>query len=313
MTLFPIIPIWIMSIICIFLIIISLKNYKKNIIDILLIILLFVVNLRIMYKNDNSYATDNNLDVLFVIDNTISMNAEDYKDNNTRLSALKNDCQYIINELNGSRFSIITFNNTAKINIPFTNDINITYESLDIITPISNIQAKGSSLNTPLETIIETLEYAEKKNDRKKIIFFISDGEITDDSTLKSYQEIRNLITNGAVLGYGTTNGGYMKEKDMITKKETYIMDSSGLKYEKAKSKIDEINLKKIAEDMNIEYIHMENQNNVNKKLKEIRNLSHTEYKSNKKQAYNDIYFIFIIPILILLLLKYRNLKGNLL
>lgn len=312
MTIFPIIPIYLMIVICFFLLIVSIKNKKKNILDILLIILLFIVNLRIMYKNDNSYSAENNLDVLFVIDNTISMNAEDYNNNETRLSALKEDCNYIINELNGSRFSIITFNNNAKINIPFTNDINLTKKAIEIINPISNIQAKGSSLNTPLETIIETLKSANKKNDRKKIIFFISDGEITDESTLKSYKEIKNLINNGAVLGYGTTNGGYMKEKDFLTKKEKYIMDSNGLNYEKAKSKIDEKNLKQLATDMNIDYIYMNKKSNFNKKLKEIKTSSNTTYNLSNKKAYNDTYFIFIVPLLILLLLKFKNVKESL-
>ena len=111
---FPIIPIWIMIIICIFLIIVILKTNKKDIIKILIIILLFLINLRIMIPSKNSQTLSNNLDVLFVIDNTLSMNTEDYDGNKTRMYALKKDCKYIMKRLNGAKFSIITFNNNIK-------------------------------------------------------------------------------------------------------------------------------------------------------------------------------------------------------
>ena len=76
MKLFPIIPIWIMLIICISLIIYIIIK-KRDLLQILIIILLFVINLRIMIPSNNSKTIKNDLDILFVIDNTISMNALD--------------------------------------------------------------------------------------------------------------------------------------------------------------------------------------------------------------------------------------------
>ena len=76
MKLFPIIPIWIMLIICISLIIYIIIK-KRDLLQILIIILLFVINLRIMIPSNNSKTIKNDLDILFVIDNTISMNTLD--------------------------------------------------------------------------------------------------------------------------------------------------------------------------------------------------------------------------------------------
>ena len=256
MRIFPIIPIWVMLIICIILIIYIIKNNNKNINQILVVVLIFLINLRIMIPSHNSQILANNLDVLFVVDNTISMNAEDYDGNNTRLFAVKKDCKYIIKRLAGARFSLITFNNTAKIITPYTKDFNITSEAIDIIEPIDELYAKGSSLNTPLETILESLKSSEEKGDKIRILFYISDGEITDDSSLKSYNSVAKYVNDGAVLGYGTTKGGYMKTKSRWDETEEYIMDYSDYKYDKAISKIDEKNLKSIANDIKIDYIN---------------------------------------------------------
>ena len=49
------------------------------------------------------------LDVMFVIDNTISMLAEDYDGENTRLEGVKTDCSYIIDELAGQERLLLHF------------------------------------------------------------------------------------------------------------------------------------------------------------------------------------------------------------
>ena len=311
MKLFPIIPIWIMLIICISLIIYIILFNKKNINQIIIIVLLFIINLRLMIPSNNSIILSNNLDVLFVIDNTISMNAEDYDGNKTRLSAVKKDCNYIIKKLNGARFSLITFNNKAKVVTPFTKDYNITTEAIDIITPIEELYAKGSSLNTPYDEIINSLKSSEKKDNRIRILFFISDGEITDESTLKSFKEIAKYINNGAVLGYGTTKGGYMKTKSKWSDNEEYIIDESNYKYEKAISKIDEKNLKKIADDIKIDYIHMEKQSNINNKLSEIEKTVKNGIASSDKSTYEDTYYYLLIPLLIVITLEFNKFRRK--
>ena len=310
MRIFPIIPIWIMTIVCLILLFICTKG-KRKIIQILMIILIFIINLRIMIPSNNSKVLANNLDVLFVIDNTISMNAEDYGSNNKeRLYAVKKDCNYIIRRLSGARFSLITFDNNARIVTPYTKDINITMESIDVMEPINELYAKGSSLNTPIDTIITSLKMSEKKTNRKRIIFFISDGEITDDSSLKSFSSISQYIDNGAVLGYGTTKGGYMKNKSPYSESDDYIMDYSDSNYDygKAVSKLDEKNLKKIANDIGINYINMSKQSNINNKLKEIENLVNASFESDDKSTYDDTYYILVIPLLILLIVEFNQL-----
>ena len=309
MRLFPIIPLWIMTPISIILLIFILKSKKKNLIQIIIIILLFVINLRIMIPTKNSEIQQNNLDVLFVIDNTISMEANDYSNNKTRLQGVKEDCKNIIEQLQGARFSIITFNNNAKVVTPFTKDTNTTIETIDIISPISELAAKGSSLNTPLETILLSLKSSSNEKNRIKILFFISDGEITDESTLESYKEVKKYISNGAVLGYGTTSGGTMKIEDKYYNTSKYIMDN----YKLAVSKLDETNLKKIAKDTNIDYINMNKQSNLKAKLKQIKNITTSKLAKSDKSSYDDTYYFLLLPLLVLLTIEFNKYRSKLL
>ena len=300
-----------MTIICMLLIIDCIRK-KKNIIQIIIIILLFLINLRIMIPTNKAEMLTNNLDVLFVIDNTISMTANDYH-NDTRLNGVKKDCKYIINQLKGARFSLITFNNTAKIVIPYTYDINMTTEAIEIIEPIDELYAKGSSLNTPIETILSSLKSSKKKKNKKRIIFFISDGEITDDSSLKSFTELAQYVDNGAIMGYGTTKGGYMKNTNKYTNTDGYIMDYSNYYDNKAISKINETNLKKIAKDIQVNYINMTSQDKINPQLKKIKELLNNKIEANEKYSYRDTYYIFIFPLFILLAIQFHQLRRKIL
>ncbi len=312
MKIFPIIPILLMSVLCLIMLFIIIKNNKKDYLKIFIVILLFIVNLRIMYPKENIKSVSNNLDVLFVIDTTVSMNALDVN-SQTRLEALKEDAKTIVKELNGARFSIIKFDNTAKALIPYTDDANLVNESIEILNPIQNYYANGSSLNIAYDETLDSLKSAAKKKNRKRIIFFISDGEITNGDELKSFKELKSLISSGAVLGYGTTKGGYMQVKNELNNTSEYIMDYTKVPMEKAISKINESNLKKIAKDLNVDYIHMTKSADINNKINQIKKDIDYNMKNSDKENYSDTYQFVLIPLLILFIVEFINNKRSLL
>lgn len=309
MKIFPIIPIWLMTILCIFLItyVVIKDKIKNKILEIGMVLLLFLINLRIMIPSDKSLVTSNNLDILFVIDQSISMVSNDYE-KKERLDGVKEISSYIIENLEGARFSVITFDNTSKISIPYTKDATMAKEAIAIIQPKAEFYAAGSSLNIPKENIINSLKSSKEKKERIQVLFYISDGEITrEDEKLESFLDIRNLITEGAVLGFGSTTGGTMNigEKGLWGE---YVMDNYG--NDKAVSKIEEQNLKKIAEDLNIDYIHIEKEKDIYKKVKELKKLSTSSFENSDKSSYQDTYYFLMFPLLLLLLINYRNYKG---
>ena len=275
----PIIPVWLMAIICIvaFILVvhnsslkskISSKNnsnektirqktiLKKYAIDTVvktcIIVLLFVMNLRFMIPNGESVAISSDMKILFVIDTSVSMRALDYDGNQERIKGVMDDCCYIVDELSNCKFSIITFGDSVQKLVPFTRDTDMVQSELKAINLEDDNYSSGTSINIGKETLEKTLIEESKKQEgnEKIILFFISDGEITkEDEKLESFSNLGQYIFNGAVLGYGTKNGGKMVSSS--TTGSLYNDDYYVWYYDENNqkttgiSKIDETNLKR--------------------------------------------------------------------
>ena len=334
----PIIPVWLMSIICIALcyLILNDKSFRgkisnklnneksdrqkqivrrfiiNSIVKIGIVVLIFVINLRFMIPNGESISMNSDLGVLFVVDTSVSMKALDYDGNKERIEGIRNDCCYIVDELAGCKFSIITFGNNARRVIPFTEDADMVQAEIKSIQLESDTYAKGTSLNSVYNCLEETLKSESESKNRvtEIVVFFISDGEITKEGeSLNSFNKLKKYVSNGAVLGYGTTEGGKMVNSLYEDKPDSeyyykYYYDSTH-KRVTALSKIDEGNLRKIGGDLGIDYIKMDKKDNINSKLKTIKEQALKAKKTEKKvKAYQDIYYYFSIPLAILLIIN---------
>lgn len=307
----PIIPIWIMVLICIFFLVLKRKGTANYIRQILIVALLFIINLRIMIRGDEIPTDTKNVDVLFVVDNTISMLAEDYDGDGRRLDAVKNDCEYIINQFPGASFSVVTFDSNVKAKIPYTIDTNMAMETIKILRSQEEFYATGTSLNDAMEFLKGYLD-----NDREtyQVVFFISDGEITSSDSLKSYKDLEKYVDAGAVLGYGTDKGGGMKPPTYLDEEEYLYYYDDDFNRKKAISKIDEKNLKSIASDLGVEYVHMTKQSKIKNTITSINSsiaTLETEEGLTGTVGYNDIYFYFAIALFVLLLIDYIYYKKK--
>ena len=317
----PIIPAWLMAIVSILLLGIVLtlifsqkRNLKGKIIKavrfVLILVLLFVINLRPMLPSAGKQEVImNNISVLFVVDNTISMYAEDYNGKETRMSGVKADIAYIMEELAGASFGVINFDDISRVLCPFTADTETVDDVLSVMTSANWLYAKGSSLNSPIDKMEEMFEATSKRAERRIICFFISDGEITDDSRLESYKSLAKYLSGGAVLGYGTTQGGKMKSSQDSDDYTYYLHDYET--HDDAISKIDEKNLNKIAEDLEVDYVKMDRQSNIDKVLSPIKKLAIKESAVSKKNSGKDIYYFFAIPLLMLIVWEFIDFRRR--
>ena len=206
------------------------------------------VGMRPMILSPDAEIRTNNLDVALVIDTTISMWAEDHN-GRRRIDGVREDIKKIMDGLPGSCFSLIRFDNGAQILTPFTQDIVSVADIVDHLDMPAYATSRGSSLNTAHEALRMTAEAAaEKKGGRRTVVFLFSDGETTDGSTLMSFSDLRGLVDNGAVLGYGTQAGGPMNYPG-----RGYIKNVSDGTV--ALSRIDEEALRKLSGDLGVPYI----------------------------------------------------------
>ena len=304
---FPIIPIWLMIIITVIYLILVFRTKPifRLIVRILIIIVVFIINIRFMVRDGNAESAKSNLDIILVVDNSISMVAEDYNGTHTRLSAVKDDLKYILDNMPSASYAAITFDSKSYIRSPFTSDRDNLDAIIDTMDVKLSFYSSGSNITIFKENLKYMLENSKKKENHKRIVILVSDGEQTSDESLASLSDLKNLVDDGMVLGYGTSKGGEMKEKKYISSNDTeYIEDRRGrYPYPHAVSKIDESNLKKMADQLGIEYINMSKQSNVDKKIRNIANNSDL-VKGDDIESYRDTYYPLAIVLSILIVME---------
>lgn len=304
----PIIPITYMAVICVLLLLFKRKGLFGFLRQLVIVALLFAINLRPMIPSGEVAGKRQKLDatVVFVIDDTISMLAEDYGNNNaTRIEGVRKDCRHIISELSGASCAVMIFHNEANRLTPFTDDPDYLYSVIDSVQPVSGVYAKGSDLNIGKDLMKELLEDAGKQENKKVIVFFLSDGEITNGETLESFSEMAPMIDYGAVLGYGTEQGGQMHAVSYAGEVELVVDYSDYESFGKtAISKIDEGNLKQIANDLGISYLPMGEPSRMDSMLQTIRANTTGETEEEPVQGYEDTYYYFAIALFGMLLLE---------
>lgn len=269
-----------------------------------LVLLLFMIAgtaaivIRPMYLSPEAEIMTNNLDVAFVVDTTISMWAEDHG-TGKRMDGVRQDIRKITEALPGSYFSLIRFDNGAQVLMPFTQDLNALDYIMEHIDMPAYATATGSSLNTAYEALRSMLESASLRGkNRRTVVFLFSDGETTDGSELRSFEELSALINNGAVLGYGTAGGGRMNYPG-----KGYIKDYSTGK--DALSRMDEASLRQLADDLNLPYTNRSSDlpGALDARLQTIRLMSRdAAFKDGDRTGYNETYHYFAGAVFVLLL-----------
>ena len=313
----PIIPIWLMGILCIFLIILKRRGKAAFIRRVLAALMIFLVNLRIMVPGGQVATTTQTLDtyVLFVVDNTISMLAQDYDGGKERITAVKNDCAEIIENLDGAKFAVIGFNNSASLMSPYTNNSTYAADVINSMYPINSVYAQGSSMNVCKDVMIDTLKRAHDKADGTVVVFFVSDGEITNGDTLESFEKAAKYIDGGAVLGYGTKAGGNMYVDSYISGEKELLEDTSSYPTKPAVSCIDEKNLKSIASDLGVDYINMndaDGEKRISSLAEKIRSGAVTgSGEGSTAKGYIDIYYIFALVFAGLMVWEFIDIKKK--
>ncbi|OJU41217.1 MAG: hypothetical protein BGN97_15850 [Microbacterium sp. 69-10] len=221
-----------------------------------MIVVVFAMLLRPGIPGGTSQTLATDTDIVIVVDTTASIIAEDWDGDKPRLTGVRADVQSIVSEYPGARFSLISFDAAAQLRLPLTTDATALMSSLDVMLPEITDQSRGSSISIANRMLADTLSAAAKSSpDRSRMVFYLGDGEQTTSSDPESFASSAKYVDGGAVLGYGTAEGGPMK-------KTTGRAGASGqggyIEYqgERAKSVIDEANLRRIGAQLGVEYQH---------------------------------------------------------
>ncbi|MDO5645994.1 MAG: vWA domain-containing protein [Dermabacter sp.] len=219
----------------------------------ILVLLVLCVAVRPVTVQESISTERMNANVFFVVDRTGSMAAEDYDGSEPRIDGVRADMQQIMSLTEGSRYSIISFDSVASAQLPLTTDAGAVRAWIETMTTETTAYSQGSNVDRPRRTLErEVAEARELDPDSSVLVYYFTDGENTDDEESESFAELRGHIDGGAVLGYGTEAGGPMKIRGGPDAGQ-YIQDPAG---GNGLSRIDEENLRSIAEQMGVVYEH---------------------------------------------------------
>lgn len=194
------------------------------------------------------------IEVLVVVDRTRSMSALDFQDG-PRIYGAQRDLADLAASLPGVRFALLTFGSVVELELPFTSDATTFRTAIETLRLEGPFDGSGSRADRPLAEMTDILERADEQHPgRRRVVVYVGDGENTSDDEQSSFAELEDLVDGGVVLGYGTEDGAKMPEADDLSTEDGYLYDQE--RREDAVSRIDEDNLRTIATELGIDYVH---------------------------------------------------------
>ncbi|WP_313366152.1 VWA domain-containing protein [Microbacterium sp.] len=217
-----------------------------------MIVVVFAMLLRPGIPGGTSQTLATDTDVVIVVDTTASIVAEDWAGDRPRIEGVRADVQAIVDEYPGARFALISFDAAAQLRLPLTTDATALMSSLDVMRPEVTDQSRGSSIGIANRMLADTLSAAAKASpERARMVFYLGDGEQTASREPESFASSAKYVDGGAVLGYGTTEGGPMKKTTGAGAAAGGYIEYQGAP---AMSVIDEDNLRQVSEQLGVEY-----------------------------------------------------------
>lgn len=176
-------------------------------------------------------------DLVFVIDVSRSMLAEDLKPN--RLERAKQLVGDVVDILEGDRIGLLIFSGATAIKSPLTLDYNYFKNILSQINP-SDINRGGTHIGDAIRMVTERLFY--DQDNKFRDIILITDGEDHESFPIEAAKEAASRGIRIHTVGLGDPDGANIP----LRKSGSYAL----LKYQSqtVKTKLDETTLKKVAE-----------------------------------------------------------------
>lgn len=262
------------------------------------VVLLAVAALRPGLPGDEVNTTAANLNVYFVVDTTSSIIAEDWGDGQPRLTGVRSDIDAIASALPGARYSVVTFDQSTRVRLPLTTDTTALASVTETLLPEPTEYSRGSSVteaNGRLRTLLE--QAGQRTPERGRVVYYLGDGEQTAPGQPAPFTIPAGLVNGGAVLGYGTSEGGRMKAtRARFETSGEYIQDpATG---EDARSVIGEGALRAIAGQLGVGYLHRESGADIGPAVDRIdlaRYGNSAEIEARKVRARYELYWVFLL------------------
>ncbi|MBU2494567.1 MAG: VWA domain-containing protein [Bacteroidetes bacterium] len=236
------------------------------------------------------------IDVYILLDVSLSMTAEDIKP--SRLEKAKHEISKLIQKLRGDRIGLIIFSGEAYVQFPLTTDYSAANLFLSAVD-IHSVPQAGTAIGPALRLSIDSFK---KVDETKKAIVVITDGE---DHEGDLSPVVEDAVDNGIIIyaiGLGSPAGVPIPVYNASGNKTGYKQDNQG---NTVLTRLDETVLQEITTKGNGRYYRGSNtEDELDQIYNDLAKLEQTEYGATRITEYEDRYYYFLIPAVLLLLLE---------
>ncbi|MES2627554.1 MAG: VWA domain-containing protein [Bacteroidota bacterium] len=236
------------------------------------------------------------IDIMFCVDVSNSMLAEDIKPN--RLTRAKRAIEQVIDRLHGDRIGLVVFAGEAYNQLPLTSDYGAAKLFLSTVGP-DLVPVQGTSLSAAIDLAVDGFDFEKKKSG--KAIVIITDGESHEGDALVSAEHAADNKIPVYCIGMGTAAGGPIPSAQN-GKSGDFKRDENG---QIVVSKLNEQALAEVANAGKGVFIRATNEDaGVDLVVKEINKQTKTELDSVIYADYEDRFQLFAGIALVLLLIE---------
>lgn len=237
------------------------------------------------------------LDLVVALDISKSMNANDIE-GNSRLEVAKAILNKMVNGLRDDRVGLIVFAGETMVQSPLSYDKNTFLTFLERVNP-SLLTKQGTNLAGAIQTALDRFDMTASQS---KVVLLISDGEDSDKKRLDSaVEEAARKNIPVFTVGIGSKKGGYIPEG------QTWFGDIVYKRYkgQPVITKLDEKNLREIAERTQAEYLRASDISSARKVISGLNNIKRVAVVGGSRQLRRELFFFPVLMAFLLLLLEW--------
>ena len=235
------------------------------------------------------------IDLLFAIDVSNSMLAEDVSPN--RISRARQFVSECLDRLGGDRVGLIVYAGEAQPQLPITSDLAAARLFLSQVNT-DLVSSQGTAFNEALDLAVTMFG---EESLHSKALIFISDGEDHEGDFNTSLQAATEKGIRIFSLGIGEERGGPIPIRDSYGRSLGFKEDASG---NKVITKLNVDFLKSLAESGGGVYLQSkDNKKTVGALLDALGELEKTEFESKLYSDYEDQFYWFAGLALLLVLI----------
>lgn len=208
----------------------SLSSTKRRLKIFLQIIVCFFILLalsRPQAGESQQQIKSEGVELLFVVDVSESMLAEDVKPN--RLEQVKLEMSRLIDLMPGNKVGVVAFAGSAALLCPLTNDPNAIKMYLESLSTQA-VSTQGTSFEAALQAAEQAFERGGVGEGAQvtRAILIASDGEDHEPNALKMAGKLVEKGIRIFTLAYGTEKGGNIPQRDNLGYLRDFKKDSRG-------------------------------------------------------------------------------------